>query len=52
MMILIILILALTLFSMWGSKGDKMTDHELYGMDSEDYLKEQVGEDYYNKHFK
>lgn len=37
---------------MWNSNTDKMTDYELYGMDAEDYLKEQVGEEYYNKYYK
>lgn len=37
---------------MWNSNTDKMTDYDLYGMDAEEYLKKQVGEEYYNKYYK
>jgi len=30
----------------------ELCDYELYGMDSEEYLIEQVGEDYYNEHYR
>lgn len=32
----------------WNSNTDKLTDYDLYGMDAEEYLKKQVGKDYYN----
>jgi hypothetical protein len=28
------------------------TDHELYGKDSDEYLRDMVGDDYYDKHYK
>jgi hypothetical protein len=47
--ILILIILCLAFIGMWRSNTDKLTDYNLYGMDAEEYLKKQVGEEYYNK---
>lgn len=33
-------------------KSDPLSDEDLYGKDSEEYLKDQVGEDYYNEHYR
>jgi hypothetical protein len=44
--------LILAFVGMWNSNTDKMTDYDLYGMDADEYLKKQVGEEYYNKHYK
>jgi hypothetical protein len=33
-------------------RGKRISDYELYGMSGEEYLKKQVGEDYYNKHYR
>ena len=49
---LILIILCASVVGAWRSNTDKLTDHDLYGMSSEDYLKKQVGEDYYNKYYK
>ena len=50
--LIVLLVLILAFIGMWKSNTDPLTDHELYGMDSEEYLKKQVGEDYYNKYYK
>ena len=50
--ILILSILVLALIGAWRSNTDKLTDQDLYGMDADEYLKKQVGEDYYNKYYK
>ena len=36
---------------MWNSNTDKMTDHQLYGMDADEYTKKMMGEEEYNKYF-
>jgi hypothetical protein len=50
--ILILTVLLLAFVGMWRSNTDKMTDYDLYGMDADEYLKKQVGEECYNKHYK
>lgn len=50
--LIILLVLILAFFGMWRSNTDKLTDYDLYGMDADEYLKKQVGEEYYNKHYK
>jgi hypothetical protein len=50
--LLILLALILGFIGMWNSDIDKLTDYDLYGMDADEYLKKQVGEEYYNKHYK
>ena len=51
-LIALLLALLLAMIGMWNSNTDKMTDYDLYGMDADEYLKKQVGEEYYNKHYK
>ena len=43
--ITLVISLALTLawVGMWTSNTDKLTDYDLYGMDSDEYLKKQLG---------
>lgn len=43
--LIILTALILALVGMWNSNTDKMTDYELYGMDADEYLKEQAGND-------
>jgi hypothetical protein len=50
--LIILLALILAFVGMCNSNTDKLTDYDLYGMDAEEYLKKQVGEEYYNKHYK
>ena len=50
--VLIILVLLIAFIGMWKGNTDNLTDYDLYGMDSEEYLKKQVGEEYYNKYYK
>ena len=50
--LIILLALILAFAGMWNSNADKLTDYDLYGMDADAYLKKQVGEEYYNKHYK
>jgi len=50
--LIILLALILAFVGMWNNNTDKLTDYDLYGMDADEYLKEQVGEEYYNKHYK
>lgn len=50
--ILIFIVLVITWIGMWKSNTDKLTDYDLYGMDSEEYLKKQMGEECYNKYYK
>jgi len=50
--LIILIALLLALVGMWKSNTDRLTDYDLYGMDAEEYLKKQVGEEYYNKHYK
>jgi hypothetical protein len=50
--ILIITILCFAFFGICKSNTDELSDYDLYGMDSDEYLKNQVGEDYYNKNYK
>lgn len=50
--ILVLLVLMIAFIGMWNGSTDNLTDYDLYGMDSEEYLKKQVGEEYYNKHYK
>lgn len=44
--------MVLTVAGAWLSNSDPMTDYDLYGMDAEEYLKEQAGEEFYNEHLK
>ena len=48
----ILLALILAFIGMWRSNNDKLTDYDLYAMDADEYLKKQVEEEYYNKHYK
>ena len=41
----ILLALILAFIGMWRSNTDKLTDYDLYGMDADEYLKKQVGEE-------
>ena len=50
--LIILLALILAFIGMWNSNTDKLTDYDLYGMDADEYLKKQVGEEYYNKYYK
>ena len=50
--LIILIVLLLAWIGMWKSNTDKMTDYDLYRMDADEYLKKQVGEEYYNKHYK
>jgi hypothetical protein len=50
--ILILIVLLLSFVGMWRSNTDKITDYDLYRMEADEYLKKQVGEEYYNKHYK
>lgn len=50
--LIILFVLILAFVGMWNSNTDKLTDYNLYGMDDDEYLKKQVGEEYYNKHYK
>lgn len=55
MNILIISALAILVIVMWIGTNKKDGSEEgrtFQGMDVEDYIKNQVGEDYYNKHYK
>ena len=48
-MFIVLFILILCVIALIKSADrEQMTDYELYGMDAEEYLKEQVGEEYYN----
>ena len=49
---LIAVIAIASLIAMLRNKNNNPSDYHLYGMDSDSYLKKQVGEDYYNKHYK
>ena len=42
---IILLVLIIAFIGMWNSKTDKLTDYDLYGMDADEYLKKQVGEE-------
>lgn len=44
--------LLLALVGAWFSSDKTLTDHDLYGMDAEEYLKLKVGEEYYNQYYK
>tara|TARA_R110000772_G_scaffold255252_1_gene371323 strand:- start:485 stop:709 length:225 start_codon:yes stop_codon:yes gene_type:complete len=46
---IIILALGGAWIGMWLSNSDPMTDHQLYGMDGEEYTKKMMGEEEYNK---
>lgn len=50
--LIILLALILAFVGMWNSNTNKLTDYDLYGMDADEYLKKQVGEEYYNKQYK
>ena len=50
--LIILVVFILAFIGMWNSDTDKMSDHDLYGMDADEYLKKQVGEEYYNKYYK
>ena len=50
--LLILLVFILAFIGMWTINSDPLSDIELYGMDAEEYLKERVGEKYYNKYYK
>ena len=50
--ILIFIFLVLAWVGMWKSNSDRLTDYDLYGMDAEEYTKQQMGEEEYNKYFK
>ena len=50
--LIILLALILAFVGMWNSNTNKFTDYDLYGMDADEYLKKQVGEEYYNKQYK
>jgi len=50
--IIILLALLLACIGIWNINTDTSIDYDLYGMDAEEYLKKQVGEEYYNKHYK
>ena len=50
--LIILLALILAFVGMWNSNTDKLTDYDLYGMDADEYLKKQVGEEYYNKYYR
>jgi hypothetical protein len=52
LLIIIFLLMVLTVAGAWLSNSDPMTDYDLYGMDAEEYLKEQAGEEFYNEHLK
>lgn len=45
----IVLVLGGAWIVMWFSNSDPMTDHQLHGMDGEEYTKMMMGEDEYNK---
>lgn len=48
----ILLLLVGAWIGMWRSNTDKLTDYHLYGMDAEEWLKQQMGEEEYNKYYK
>ena len=50
--LIILLALILAFVGMWNSNTNKLTDYDLYRMDADEYLKKQVGEEYYNKQYK
>jgi hypothetical protein len=53
--ILIISALAILVIVMWigtNRKNEPEEGRTFQGMDVEEYIKNQVGEDYYNKHYK
>jgi len=43
--LIILLALILAFIGMWRSNSDKLTDQDIYGMDADEYLKKQVGEE-------
>ena len=50
--IVMVFLLIVAWIGMWCDRPSKMSDYELYGKDSDEYLKDQCGEYYYNKHYK
>jgi hypothetical protein len=50
--IIILLALLIACIGIWNINTDTPIDYDLYGMDAEEYLKKQVGQEYYNKHYK
>jgi hypothetical protein len=50
--IIILLALLLACIGIWNSNTDAPIDYDLYGMDAEEYLKKEVGEEYYIKYYK
>jgi hypothetical protein len=50
--IIILLALLIACIGIWNSNTDTPIDYDLYGMDAEEYLKKEVGEEYYIKYYK
>jgi hypothetical protein len=50
--IIILLALLIACIGIWNINTDTPIDYDLYGMDAEEYLKKEVGQEYYNKHYK
>lgn len=50
--VIMLLALIFAFVGMLNSSTGKPNDYDLYGMDSDEYLKKQVGEEYYNKYYK
>jgi hypothetical protein len=50
--IIILLALLIACIGIWNSNTDTSIDYDLYGMDAEEYLKKEVGEEYYIKYYK
>jgi hypothetical protein len=50
--IIILLALLIACIGIWNINTDTSIDYDLYGMDAEEYLKKQVGEEYYIKYYK
>jgi hypothetical protein len=50
--IIILLALLIACIGIWNINTDTSIDYDLYGMDAEEYLKKEVGEEYYIKYYK
>jgi hypothetical protein len=50
--IIILLALLIACIGIWNINTDTPIDYDLYGMDAEEYLKKEVGEEYYIKYYK
>ena len=49
---IVLIMLIIAFCGMWFMSTGKMNDYDLYGVDADEYLKKQVGDDYYNRNYK